>query len=76
MTTPAPTTPWYDSHESLYTLAEWIRSNHGWAFCEKNLIDVLEKPWKWEKEWRLASGSVSFVRIDVPATCSTTRSIR
>jgi len=65
--TDTPTAPvWYDNHANLYTLAEWIRSNHGWAFCEKNLIDVLEKPWKWEREWRLASGSVQFELIERP----------
>ena len=64
MTTAPTTTPWYDSHANLYTLAEWIRENNGWAFFKENALDVLEKPWKWENEWRLASGAVEFEPIE------------
>jgi len=56
-------TPWYDSHENLTTLAEWIRTNHGWNYFKNVILDVLEKPWKWEKEWRLASGDVDFNEV-------------
>ena len=66
MTTAPTTTPWYDSHENLYTLAEWIREHNGWAFFEKNAIDLLETPWRWENEWRLASGNVEFKLIERP----------
>jgi hypothetical protein len=52
---------WYNDHENLTTLAEWLRTNRGWNFFKDNILDVLETPWSWEKEWRLASGDVEFV---------------
>jgi hypothetical protein len=58
-----PETPWYNNHENLYKLAEWLRENRGWNFCKDNLLDVLETPWSWEKEWRLASGDVTFTEV-------------
>lgn len=51
---------WYNNHENLYTLAQWLRENSGWNWVKDNLLDVIEKPWKWDKEWRLASGQVDF----------------
>ena len=62
----APTTvdtPWFDSHENLFTLATWLRENNGWNFFKENALDMLERPWKWAPEWRLASGSVNFVVV-------------
>lgn len=58
---------WFDSHENLATLANWLRDNRGWAYCKDNLLDVLETPWSWEKEWRLASGTVNFVEVEKPS---------
>jgi len=52
---------WYDSHENLHKLSEWLRLNRGWRFFKDNILDVLETPWSWEKEWRLANGDVHFV---------------
>jgi hypothetical protein len=66
---PTPTaveTPWFDSHENLYKLAEWLRQHHGWQYFKDNAIDMLETPWSWSKEWRLASGDVAFVEVERP----------
>lgn len=61
--TTTTTTPWYNNHENLYTLAQWLRENRGWNFCKDNLLDVLETPWSWESDWRLASGNVHFIEV-------------
>ena len=54
---------WYDSHENLHKLSEWLRLNRGWRYFKDNILDVLETPWSWEKDWRLANGDVHFVEI-------------
>jgi len=55
--TPAP---WFNNHENLFTLAEWIRKEHGWHYWERNALDIIEKPWKWEQEWKYASGAEEY----------------
>ena len=54
---------WFNDHENLRKLAEWLRTNRGWNFFKDNILDVLETPWSWEKEWRLANGDVTFVEL-------------
>lgn len=47
---------WYDSHENLRALVEWMWK-HDWSetcFTDdafKLVIYFLEKPWKWQEEW-------------------------
>ena len=57
MTTTTPTAPWYDDHANLATLLRYLEQSEDGAPDVDNIIDLLEKPWRWESEWAKARAS-------------------
>jgi len=42
---------WYFSHRNLATLLRYLEQSEDGAPDVENIIDLLEKPWRWEGEW-------------------------
>lgn len=42
---------WYETHDNLVGLANWLNSECGYFSDASAAIYFFEKPWKWEREW-------------------------
>jgi len=43
---------WHEQHPgNLYQLCHWLMSEH--CYDAETLLQVIEKPWNWEREWGL-----------------------
>lgn len=45
--------PWYEAHENLHTLIYYMVHEDG--ANAKDILDILEEPWKWWKEFEKAN---------------------
>ena len=44
-------TKWHDSHDDLLSFLHWLV--YELEFSARQLLSVVEKPWHWDKEYRL-----------------------
>lgn len=43
---------WHEQHPgNLYQLCHWLVSEH--CYDAEDILQVIEKPWNWEREWGL-----------------------
>ncbi len=47
---------WFQVHDNLVTLTRWMADN---GYTADDLAYAVEKPWKYEDEWRQAAEAVS-----------------
>lgn len=44
---------WFNRNGNIYELAEWLVQNDLMAEDYDSLLRLIEKPWKWNDEWKL-----------------------
>lgn len=50
---------WYMNHDNIVTLIQWMADSEEMSYSKQDIAYAVEKPWKYEEEFRTAERKAS-----------------